>query len=93
MKRTTTIVLMVLCLLAAGCKTVKHTVSVIELGNMDTTVNPAEDFYRYCNGNWLKNNPIPEENSYYDVFTEVGDRTKLQIKEIIEEAIHDNNAE
>ena len=84
---------MVLCLLAAGCKTVKHTVSVIELGNMDTTVNPAEDFYRYCNGNWLKNNPIPEENSYYDVFTEVGDRTKLQIKEIIEESIHDNNAE
>ena len=84
---------MVLCLLAAGCKTVKHTVSVIELGNMDTTVNPAEDFYRYCNGNWLKNNPIPEENSYYDVFTEVGDRTKLQIKAIIEEAIHDNNAE
>ena len=52
---------MVLCLLAAGCKTVKHTVSVIELGNMDTTVNPAEDFYRYCNGNWLKNILFPKK--------------------------------
>ena len=65
----------------------------IELSNMDTTINPADDFYRYCNNNWLKNNPIPEENPYYDAFAEVSDRTKLQIKEIIDEAIHNSKAE
>lgn len=92
MKRISAIVIMALCLLLAGCKSVK-TVPAIELGNMDTTVDAAEDFYRYCNGNWLKNTPIPEDNSIYDVFTVVNERTKLQIKEIIEEAIHDKNAE
>lgn len=90
---------MIICLLAAGSEqkaasqTKKETTPAIDLSNMDITVNPAEDFYRYCNGNWLKNNPIPEENSLYDVFTEVGNRTKLQLKEIIDEVTHDNHAE
>ena len=90
-----------LCIMAAGCgqKAVKTPESkrevfpAIELSNMDTTINPADDFYRYCNNNWLKNNPIPEENPYYDAFAEVSDRTKLQIKEIIDEAIHNSKAE
>ena len=81
---------------AGGQKTVaqtkKEVVPAIELSNMDITVDPAEDFYRYCNGNWLKNNPIPEDASYYDVFSEVGNRTKLQLKEIIEEVTHDKTA-
>ena len=101
MKKANAIAILFLCIMAAGCgqKAVETTQSerevfpAIELSNMDTTINPADDFYRYCNNNWLKNNPIPEENPYYDAFAEVSDRTKLQIKEIIDEAIHNSKAE
>ncbi|MDP9046678.1 MAG: hypothetical protein M3N14_00990, partial [Bacteroidota bacterium] len=27
--------------------------------NLDTSVKPGEDFFRYANGSWLKKNPIP----------------------------------
>ena len=49
--------------MAIGCghKTSRQAVPAIELSNMDSTVNPADDFYRYCNGNWLKSNQIPED--------------------------------
>ena len=31
----------------------------INLANIDTSVQPCEDFYHYANGSWLKNNPVP----------------------------------
>jgi uncharacterized membrane protein len=27
--------------------------------NMDTSVKPADDFYLFANGGWIKNNPVP----------------------------------
>jgi putative endopeptidase len=35
--------------------------------NIDTTVNPAEDFFDYAVGNWAKNTPIPEEESGWGI--------------------------
>ena len=71
MKKKSFIAMTIICTMAAGCaeKTVetpepkKEVVPAIELGNMDTTINPADDFFRYANNNWLKNNPIPEPKS------------------------------
>ena len=62
MKKKHIIAMMTLCTMAAGCaeKAVetpepqkeKEVVPAIELSNMDTTVNPADDFFRYANNNW-----------------------------------------
>jgi hypothetical protein len=30
--------------------------------NIDTSVKPQDNFYRFANGNWLKNAVIPDDN-------------------------------
>ena len=34
-----------------------------DLKGMDKTANPTQNFYQYAVGNWVKNNPIPDEYS------------------------------
>ncbi|RZK45869.1 MAG: M13 family peptidase, partial [Hymenobacter sp.] len=40
----------------------------INLANIDQSVPPCEDFYRYANGNWLKNNPVPAAETRWGAF-------------------------
>ncbi|MGB6992949.1 MAG: M13 family metallopeptidase [Thermoanaerobaculia bacterium] len=60
--------------------------------NMDPSADPCEDFYQFANGNWLKNNPIPDEYSIWSISNEVRERNFALLKEILEEAAADENA-
>ncbi|MBO4328358.1 MAG: M13 family metallopeptidase [Bacteroidales bacterium] len=60
--------------------------------NMDTTINPADDFFRFCNNNWLKNNPIPEEYTTFGAFTEIDRNNEILIQGIIDEVSKDASA-
>ena len=100
MKTKHFVAMTIICTMAVGCaekpaetpEPKKEVVPAIELSNMDTTVNPADDFFRYANNNWLKNNPIPEEYSRYGAFTEIDQRTELLIQDIINEVSQDTSA-
>lgn len=72
----------------AGCKKKEQAESSnlcsgIDFANMDTTVSPAEDFYQYACGGWLKNHPIPDEYSRYGTFEILGETNQQQLKEVI----------
>ena len=40
----------------------------LDVSAMDTTANPCEDFYQYTCGGWMKNNPIPADQSRWSVY-------------------------
>src|SRR5215212_4692143 len=61
--------------------------------NMDTTVNPAQDFFKYANGSWIMKNPIPESERSYGIAKLVMNETYDRIKRLREEAAADTKAE
>ena len=60
--------------------------------NLDTTVSPAEDFFRYANGGWIKRNPIPEEESAWGVGNLVQEDIYNRLRKINEDATTKNAA-
>src|SRR5947207_11351834 len=54
--------------------------------NMDTSVKPAEDFYLYANGGWIKRNPIPPEFSRWGSFNQLAEANNDALHEITEKA-------
>ncbi|MDA3819207.1 MAG: M13 family metallopeptidase [Candidatus Delongbacteria bacterium] len=56
----------------------------IVLADIDTTVSPKTDFYQYATGGWQENNPLPEEESRFGSFDQLGKQTNHNVKELIE---------
>lgn len=85
--------------LFSGCKEnkkeevkTKPIISGIVLENMDTTANPADDFYQYACGGWIKNHPLPAEYARYGSFDQLDEATDKQLKKLITDVAAQNNA-
>jgi len=46
--------------------------------------NPTHDFYNYVNGDWLKNNPIPDDHTRWSVFNELDEENKDKVKNLLD---------
>ncbi len=55
----------------------------IILENMDTSVNPKDNFYDYVNGNWVKTNTIPDDESRWGGFSVLRKSTRKDVLDII----------
>jgi predicted metalloendopeptidase len=57
--------------------------SPLDLADMDQSVAPGEDFFRFVNGGWLDRTPIPADWPSYGVFEELIERTDAQVIELL----------
>jgi putative endopeptidase len=58
----------------------------IDRGNMDLSVRPGDDFYRYANGSWLKNNPVPGAKTRWGSFDMLRDESSRRLQALLTEA-------
>ena len=72
--------------LLASCDKKPELLSGITKKNMDTLVNPGDNFEQYVNGTWKKTNKIPADKASYGAFDILYDQSQKDVKAIIEEA-------
>jgi putative endopeptidase len=60
--------------------------------NLDTATSPAQDFFQYANGGWIKNNPIPAEQSSWGIGNLVIEENLKRLRELSESAAKKNAA-
>lgn len=60
--------------------------AVFDPANLDPTVPPSEDFYRYANGGWLRNNPVPPSETEWGPFNLMNERNESILRRILEQA-------
>ncbi|HEX9956526.1 MAG TPA: M13 family metallopeptidase, partial [Fibrella sp.] len=58
----------------------------IDPKNMDTSVKPGDDFYRYANGTWLKNNKVPASKTSWGSFNELREKSVEAMRSLLEES-------
>ncbi|MCB8994923.1 MAG: M13 family metallopeptidase [Bacteroidales bacterium] len=56
----------------------------IDKKNLDESISPGKDFYRYANGGWMKRNPLPPEYSRYGSFDILAEENNEKLRELIE---------
>ncbi|MGI8988377.1 MAG: M13 family metallopeptidase [Bryobacteraceae bacterium] len=81
--------LAVLFCCALGAQDLKTTPS-FDLSALDPAVKPCDNFYKYSCGTWLKNNPIPPDQSSWGRFSELQERNRAILRDILEKAAVEN---
>lgn len=66
--------------------------SGIYLENMDTSVKPGDDFFRYVNGKWYESTEIPSDKASFGGFSKLRDEAQEKVLDIINASAKGNFA-
>ena len=64
--------------------------SGIDLQDLNTQVRPADDFYEYACGGWMKRNPLPAAYSRYGSFDRLAEDNNKRINGILKELLENS---
>src|SRR3954465_8046103 len=57
----------------------------LEPASLDRSVDPCVDFFQYACGGWLKSTEIPADRARWGRFSEIDERNKASIKQLLED--------
>jgi len=63
-----------------------------DLAGMDRTVKPGEDFVRYAGGTWMRNTPIPPDQSAWSTFSMLRAGAEADVKAIVDDVVREPHA-
>ena len=94
LKKLTLFSLVGLLTIAVSCKSdnqEEERIPGIIVENMDNTVRPNDDFFRYVNGTWLDKTEIPADRTSWGSFNELRKKTDADVLSILSEAIEEGS--
>lgn len=62
----------------------------VELEYLDLSVRPQDDFFRFANGTWIDNNPVPPSESRWGSFNELEIENNKKLTRILTDAKESN---
>ncbi|MBV9989297.1 MAG: M13 family metallopeptidase, partial [Chitinophagaceae bacterium] len=69
----------------------KEKIKYIDKANMDLSVKPGDNFYRYANGGWIKKNPIPASKTRWGSFDVLREESSKRLQTLLEDAARKTN--
>ena len=91
--RNLNFILLITTILAVSCNQEKSSKPDVLAKNIDSSVNPADDFFDYANGYWIKNNPIPSDESAWGLFQIIPNETLERLRSINEDVTKNSHTE
>lgn len=68
----------------SGNQNMTNSENFLDLSARDTSVSPAQNFFEYANGTWLKNTEIPADQSGWGSFYIVREKALHQMRSIVD---------